>query len=289
VDLEFSKMHGLGNDFVVIEDLDEDLDFAPEAIEWLCDRNFGIGGDGLIMVRPGAPGSDFFMAYYNADGHAAEMCGNGIRCLAKYVVDHGLVEAERDEIVVDTLGGAKTIQITRDYEGLMYLATVDMGAPILDPAQIPTTIDDDMVVDCPIATELGEFRVTTVSMGNPHAIIVVDDVDDAPVDTVGPLIENDPRFPKKTNVEFAQLVDNEIVALRVWERGVGETLACGTGACATLVAFNLLGLTGREAVVELPGGELAIRWAEDDHVYMTGPAEEVFQGVILVPEDDDAE
>jgi diaminopimelate epimerase len=285
VDLEFSKMHGLGNDFVVIEDLDEELDFAPEAIEWLCDRNFGIGADGLILVRPGTAGGDFFMAYYNADGHAAEMCGNGIRCLAKYVVDHDLVDEDRDEIVVDTLGGPKTIQVTRDYEGLLYMATVDMGAPILDPASIPTTIDDDMVVDCPIQTELGEFRVTTVSMGNPHAIIVVDDIDEAPVDTVGPLIETDPRFPKKTNVEFAQLVDEENVRLRVWERGVGETLACGTGACATLVAMNLLCLTGREAVVELPGGELAIRWAEDEHVYMTGPAEEVFQGVIVVPED----
>jgi diaminopimelate epimerase len=289
VELEFSKMHGLGNDFIVIEDMDEELDFAPEAIEWLCDRNFGIGADGLILVQPGSSGGDFFMAYYNADGHAAEMCGNGIRCLAKYVVDHDLVDEDRDEIVVDTLVGSKAIQITRDYEGMMYLATVDMGSPILDPALVPTTIDDDMVVDCPITTELGEYRVTTVSMGNPHAIIVVEDVDAAPVETVGPLIENDPRFPKKTNVEFAQLVDEETIALRVWERGVGETLACGTGACATLVAFNLLCLTAREAVVELPGGELAIRWAEDDHVYMTGPAEEVFQGLIPVPEDDDAE
>ncbi len=287
MELEFSKMHGLGNDFIVVEDLEEELDFAPEAIEWLCDRNFGIGGDGLILVRPGIAGGDFFMAYYNADGQAAEMCGNGIRCLAKYVVDHDLVEGDRDEIVVDTLVGAKTIQVTRDYEGRLYLATVDMGAPILDPAQVPTTIDDDMVVDCPIETELGEVRVTTVSMGNPHAIIVVDDVDEAPVETLGPVIETDPRFPRKTNVEFAQLVDEETIALRVWERGVGETLACGTGACATLVAMNLLCLTGREAVVQLPGGELAIRWAEDDHVYMTGPAEEVFAGVITVPEDDD--
>jgi diaminopimelate epimerase len=210
VELEFSKMHGLGNDFIVIEDMDEDLNFAPEAIEWLCDRNFGIGADGLILVQPGRSDGDFSMAYYNADGHAAEMCGNGIRCLAKYVVDHDLVEEDCDVIVVDTLGGSKTIRITRDYEGMMYLATVDMGAPILDPAMVPTTIDDDMVVDCPIATDLGEFRVTAVSMGNPHAIIVVDDVDDAPLETVGPLIENDSRFPKKTNVEFAQLVDEEI-------------------------------------------------------------------------------
>ncbi len=186
MELEFSKMHGLGNDFVVIDDMDNYLDFAPEAIEWLCDRNFGIGADGLILVRPGIDAGDFFMAYFNADGHAAEMCGNGIRCLAKYVVDHDLVDEDRDEIVVDTLVGSKTIQLTRDDEGMLATATVDMGVPILDPASVPTTIDDDMVVDCPIATDLGEFRVTTVSMGNPHAIIVVDDVDEAPVETVGP-------------------------------------------------------------------------------------------------------
>ncbi len=289
MELQFSKMHGLGNDFIVIEDLDEEMDFAPEAIEWLCDRNFGIGGDGLILVRPGVSGGDFFMAYYNADGGAAEMCGNGIRCLAKYVVDHGLVDEDQDDMVVDTLGGQKLIRITRDDDGWMYLATVDMGVPVLDPAAVPTTIDDGAVVDRPILTDLGEFRVTAVSMGNPHAVIVVDDVDEAPVETVGPLLEQDPRFPRRTNVEFAHLVDPGHIALRVWERGVGETLACGTGACATLVAFSLLGLTGREAVVDLPGGELGIEWAEDDHVYMTGPAEEVFQGVIDVPEDDSEE
>jgi diaminopimelate epimerase len=219
------------------------------------------------------------------------MCGNGVRCFAKYVVDHGLIAADRDDIVVETLGGLKPIKLTRAYDGTLYLATVDMGEPVLKPAVIPTEMrcggNDDMVIDCELETDEGIFRITPVSMGNPHAVLWVDDVDEADVESIGRAIETHPSFPAKTNVEFAQLVDDERIRLRVWERGCGETLACGTGACATLVAASLTCRLGREATIELPGGELAIRWAEDNHVYMTGPAEEVFAGTLTIAEDND--
>jgi len=292
VELPFVKMHGLGNDFVVMEDLSEELDLSPEAVAWFCDRNFGIGGDGLILVRPATmPEADFFMLYYNSDGTTAEMCGNGVRCFAKYLVDHGLVPADQDSIRVETLGGIKPIEVTRAYDGTLYIATVDMGAPALLPEQIPTQLGceapGDPVVGCELETVAGTFSVTCVSMGNPHCILWVEDVETAPVLEVGPLIENHPAFPNKTNVEFAQLVDDGVIRLRVWERGVGETLACGTGACATAVAAALTLRTGREVTIELPGGDLEIRWAEDGHVYMAGPAEEVFSGSVSISEEDD--
>ena len=292
MELRFVKMHGLGNDFVVFEDLAEELDFDPEAIAWFCDRHFGVGGDGLILVRPATtPEADFYMAYYNHDGSVAEMCGNGVRCFAKYLVDRGLVTADRGEIVVETLGGLKPIKLTRAYDGTLYLATVDMGEPVLRPAEIPTEMrcgnNDDMVISCPLETEAGTFEVTPLSMGNPHCVLWGDDLDATDVETIGSAIETHPMFPAKTNVEFAQLVDPDLIKLRVWERGCGETLACGTGACATLVVASLTCRVGREATIELPGGELAIRWAEDNRVYMTGPAAEVFSGSIEIPEDDD--
>ena len=287
MEIPFSKMHGLGNDFVFIDDLAEEYEFSPEAVAWFCDRNFGIGGDGMILVRPASTAdADFFMLYYNADGTTAEMCGNGVRCFAKYVVDHGLVPADADSLLVETLGGIKPITFVRDYSGNLEMATVDMGEPVLAPSEIPTTLPGEQVFECPIDTEYGTFAVTAVSMGNPHAIIWVDDVETAPVDTVGPAIENHPAFPRKTNVEFAQYMGDDLIRLRVWERGVGETLACGTGACATLVAATLACFVGRSASIELPGGELLIRWDEDNHVYMTGPATEVFAGVLAIDEDD---
>lgn len=286
--IEFSKMHGLGNDFVVIDDRAQELDLDPDAIAWMCDRNFGIGGDGLILVRPSESGdADYFMAYYNADGSQAEMCGNGIRCFAKYVVDHGIVTADSTSLRVGTLAGVKPITFTRTADGTLDVATVDMGEPVLTPSLIPTTFSGEQVFECPLETELGTFRITAVSMGNPHAVIWVDDVDSAPVAEVGPVIENHPAFPQKTNVEFAQYVGEDFIRLRVWERGVGETLACGTGACATLVAGTLACVVGREATVELPGGELRIRWDESGAVYMTGPAVGVFTGVLSVSEEDD--
>lgn len=294
MELAFVKMHGLGNDFVVIDDLAEELDLDPEAIQWFCDRNFGIGGDGLILIRPATtPDADFFMLYYNSDGTTAEMCGNGIRCFAKYVVDHGLVGPDVDAIRVETLGGIKPINITRDDDQTLYLATVDMGEPHLLPAEIPTSLGceapGDPVVACALETELGSFEVSCVSMGNPHCVLWVDDVDTAPVGELGPLIENHPAFPNKTNVEFAELVDENVIRLRVWERGVGETLACGTGACATAVVGSLTMRTGRGSVIELPGGALEISWGEDGHVYMTGSAEEVFAGVVIIGDDDESD
>ncbi|MFU8890196.1 MAG: diaminopimelate epimerase [Anaerosomatales bacterium] len=284
--LKFAKMHGLGNDFVMIDDLDETLDLAPEAVAWFCHRNFGIGADGVILVRPSSlPDADFFMLYYNADGTTAEMCGNGIRCFAKFIVDRGLVDAGANSLRVQTLGGIKPITFSRNAAGLLATATVDMGEPVLEPARIPVALPGERVIDHPIATDAGEFAFTAVSMGNPHAIIWVDDVDSAPVRSAGPLIETDPLFPAKTNVEFAQPAGRKHIRLRVWERGVGETLACGTGACATLVAGVLAGHTDREATIELPGGELSVRWGQDGRVYMTGPAVEVFRGSLAIPDE----
>jgi len=279
-------MNGLGNDFVFIEDLPGDLDFSPEAVQWFCDRHFGIGADGLILVRRAPdPAADYYMHYFNADGSLAEMCGNGARCFAKYVVDHGLVAEDATSLVIETLGGLKPVTFVRDEGGLLASATVDMGVPALSPEDIPTTLEGTHIYDCPIETPAGEVRITAVSMGNPHVVLWVEDVDTAPVDIVGPFIERHEYFPHGTNVEFAQLVDERTVRLRVWERGVGETLACGTGACATAVAAVLSCRTGRDVTVELPGGELEIRWHDDDHVYMTGSAATSFRGVIEVADD----
>ena len=286
MDLEFTKMHGLGNDFIVIDDRASELDFEPDAVTWLCDRHFGVGGDGLILIRPAtADNAEFFMLYYNADGTTAEMCGNGVRCVAKYLVDNGLVTGDR--VGVQTLGGVYEIDVARDADGRFEVATVDMGEPVLLPALIPTTLPgEDSVVAAPLTIAGETWEVTCVSMGNPHAIVWVDDVDAAPVTTIGPLIETDPAFPRRTNVEFASVTTEGLIRLRVWERGVGETLACGTGACATVVAASLAGLVDRAAAVELPGGELVVRWGEDGRVYMSGPAETVFTGTIAL--DDEA-
>lgn len=289
MNLAFTKMHGLGNDFIVIEDLESEIEFSPDAVQWFCNRHFGIGADGLILVRPAtSPEADFYMHYINSDGTFAEMCGNGVRCFAKYLVDRGLVDSDDDEIVVETLGGLKPISVERDSDGLLYLATVNMGQPELAASEIPTTLLGDPVRDVALETEVGTFEVTCVSMGNPHCIIWVDDVDTAPVRSVGPLIEEHPAFPKRTNVEFAQLAEDGVIRLRVWERGCGETLACGTGACATLVAASLAGKVDHEAIIDLPGGELAISWdKESGDVFMTGTATEVFTGSMLLGEDDE--
>jgi diaminopimelate epimerase len=284
--LAFTKMHGLGNDFVMVEDLARTLEFSADAVAWLCDRHFGIGADGLIVVRPATtPEADFYMHYFNADGSVAEMCGNGARCFAKYLVDHGLVPPDADSLVIETLGGLRPVTFTRDAAGRMADATIDMGAPVLAPADIPTTLAGERILDHPLDTPVGQVRLTAVSMGNPHAVIWVDDVDLAPVETVGPYIERHDTFPKGTNVEFAERVDAHTIRLRVWERGVGETLACGTGACATAVAGVLSGTTDRTVAIELPGGDLHIRWDENGRVYMTGSAATSFTGVVEMADD----
>jgi diaminopimelate epimerase len=285
MDLRFTKMHGCGNDFVVVDDLAGEWDFDEDAISLLCDRHFGIGADGLILLRRATdPEADFFMVYHNADGSLAEMCGNGVRVFARFLDESGLLDG--DTVAVQTLGGIKRIEIIRDSTGMFALARVDMGTPELSAADIPTTLVGDPVVDTMVSTELGDVPVTCVSMGNPHAVTWFDDVETAPVTTLGPLVETADSFPNKTNVEFAHVAAPDRIRLRVWERGVGETLACGTGACATLVAAALTGRTGRRATVELPGGDLDIEWTEAGSVLMTGPAETVFVGVWAIPDDE---
>ena len=285
--LAFAKMNGLGNDFIMIEDLDSSLEMTSDAVAWFCDRHFGIGADGLILVRrPVSPGATYAMHYFNADGSLAEMCGNGARCFAKFVVDRGLIEPDATSLVIETLGGLRPVTFTREPDGAMATATVDMGVPGLAPEEIPALIEGTQVYECPIDTPIGEVDITAVSMGNPHVVIWVDDVATAPVETVGPFLERHELFPNGTNVEFAQLIDDRTLRMRVWERGVGETLACGTGACAVAVAGTLSCRIGREATVELPGGDLFIRWHEDQHVYMTGSAAVSFEGTIDLPEDD---
>lgn len=285
--LTFTKMNGLGNDFIVIDDRDSTIDMTPDAVAWFCDRHFGIGGDGLILVRPAVnPDADYYMHYHNADGSLAEMCGNGARCFAKYVVDHGLVPGEATSLVIETFGGLKPVTFTRDDDGRLVTATVDMGVPLFAPEQIPADFEGSLIYDCPLDTPFGTFDLTAVNMGNPHVIIWVEDLDGAPVETVGPFIATHERFPHGTNVEFAQLIDPTTIRMRVWERGVGETLACGTGACAVLVAGTLSCRVGREATIELPGGELEIRWHENDHVYMTGSAAVSFIGTVELADDD---
>ena len=285
--LAFTKMNGLGNDFIVVEDLACDLDLTPEAVQWFCDRHFGIGADGMILVRPAiTPGGDYYMHYINADGSLAEMCGNGARCFAKYVADHGLVGPDVDALVIETLGGLKPVTFTREPDGSLSQATVDMGPPEFLPSQIPADFDGDRVLDRTIRTPLGDVSVTAVSMGNPHVVLWVDDVETAPVDTIGPYLEWHDRFPRGTNVEFAQVLDEDAIRLRVWERGVGETLACGTGACAAAVAGALAGHVGRACTVELPGGDLVVDWREDGRVYLTGSAAVSFTGTVDLAEDE---
>ncbi|MBJ9988296.1 MULTISPECIES: diaminopimelate epimerase [Paenibacillus] len=276
--MEFTKMHGLGNDFIVIYGEKALPDNAAElALKW-CDRYFGIGADGLVYILPSEK-ADFRMRIINSDGSEAEQCGNAIRCVAKYVYDHGYVSSE--QITIETLGaGVQPVTIHVD-NGLAATVTVDMGEPVLDGLSVPTTIDANPVVDAPIEADGRQFRFTAVSMGNPHCVIYVDDAVNFDLATWGPKLEVHPVFPKKVNVEFATVKDRGTVDMRVWERGAGPTLACGTGACATLVSSVLNGLTDRSASILLKGGDLFIEWSEkDNHVYMTGPAAVVYTGSV---------
>ena len=282
---DFAKLNGIGNDFVMIEDLDDEILLTPEQITALCDRHFGIGGDGVIIVKPSPrPECAAYMDYYNSDGTRAQMCGNGVRCFAKFLVDRGIVDPKAGSFVADTLSGPKPISFTLDADGKLAQATVDMGAPILEPAQVPTTFGGTetpygrVALDADFFIDGHALRFTCVSMGNPHAVTFVDKKGLELVDSLGPLVENCEAFPEGTNVEFAH-VDGDVIRMRVWERGCGETLACGTGACAVAVACVLNGLTEDEVTVKLLGGDLKIKWdREKDTVYMTGPAEVVFDG-----------
>lgn len=276
--MEFTKMHGLGNDFIVIYGEKELPDQAAElAIKW-CNRFFGIGADGLVYILP-SDKADFQMRIINSDGTEAEQCGNAIRCVAKYVYDHGYVD--RENITIQTMGaGVQPVKLTVE-NGKVSKVRVDMGPPVLEGLQVPTTIDANPVLNVPIEADGNEFSFTAVSMGNPHCVIYVDDAVNFDLAAWGPKLEVHPYFPKKINVEFATVKDREHIDMRVWERGAGPTLACGTGACATLVSSVLNGLSERAAWISLKGGDLFIEWSEEDnHVYMTGPAEVVFTGTI---------
>ncbi|MFD0697174.1 diaminopimelate epimerase [Paenibacillus sp. GCM10027628] len=276
--MNFTKMHGLGNDFIVVAGEKE----LPAGVDQLairyCNRFFGIGADGLVFILP-SENADFKMRIINSDGSEAEQCGNAIRCVSKYVFDYGL--SDKEEITVETLGaGVQKVQLNVR-NGKVATVRVDMGQPILGGLQVPTTIDQAEVIDYPIEVEGRQFRFTAVSMGNPHCVIYVDDAVNFDLAAWGPKLEVHPLFPRKTNVEFVTVTNREHTDMRVWERGAGPTLACGTGACATLVSSVLNGLTDRKATVSLKGGDLFIEWDEaDNHVYMTGPAEEVFKGTL---------
>lgn len=281
-ELAFTKMHGAGNDFVVLDGIAEELPPLEKLARRLLDRRFGIGGDQLLVARPSAA-ADFRMDIYNADGSRAEMCANGIRAFYEWLRSHG--HTDRGEVGVETLAG-----VVRPRRAGPGLVTVDMGRPVLAPEKIPTRLGaggDGPVLDVPLEVDGETLRVSSVSMGNPHCVIEVPDLDAAPVERLGPRIERHPAFPNRVNVEFVQLVTRDRVRQRTWERGTGETLACGSGACAVAVASILRGRTERSLAIELRGGTLRIEWPADDaHVIMTGPATEVFRGRIALGEGD---
>lgn len=276
--IEFTKYHGLGNDFILIDNRGstEPCLTAEEAVRW-CDRHFGIGADGVIFALPGQDGTDYTMRIFNSDGSEPEMCGNGIRCLARFIADLEGIEPNASVTYrIHTLAGVMLPRLEPD--GLI---TVDMGEPRLLAAEIPTTLSqpDEKVINHPLEVAGQFWSVTCVSMGNPHCITFVEDVVAIPLAAIGPQFECHSAFPKKTNTEFIQVVRPDYLKMRVWERGAGITLACGTGACASLVAAVLTGQSDRRATVELPGGPLQIEWsASNHHLYMTGPVEKVFTG-----------
>ncbi|MFC3769996.1 diaminopimelate epimerase [Paenibacillus sp. GCM10012303] len=277
--MNFTKMHGLGNDFIVIAGESRLPDNAASLAVSCCNRFFGIGADGLVFVLP-SDRADFMMRIMNSDGSEAEQCGNAIRCVAKYVYDNGLTD--KTELAIETIGaGVQPVRL-QVQDGKAVSVTVDMGIPVLNGLSVPTTVDRNPVVDYPVEIDGVTFRFTAVSMGNPHCVVYVDDAAGFDLYRWGPKLEQHPLFPKRVNVEFATVRSREHIDMRVWERGAGPTLACGTGACATLVASVLKGVSGRRAVVSLKGGDLKIEWAEEDgRVYMTGPAVTVYRGTLV--------
>ena len=286
--MKFTKMHGCGNDYIYVDGSKEKVreKDKPELVRRLSDRHFGIGGDGVIFINPSEE-ADFEMEMYNMDGTGAEMCGNGIRCVAKFVYDKGLTD--KTSISIVSCGKVKHLELSVE-DGKVSAIKVNMGQPILKAEEIPVTIenndgfmikDDGAVISAPIEVGGQNYKMTCVSMGNPHAVVFVDDVSSLELEKIGPLFENHACFPRRINTEFVKVLDRENIEMRVWERGTGETLACGTGACASVVASVLNGLTQEQVTVKLLGGNLQIRWdREEDLVYMTGPAATVFEGEI---------
>ena len=278
--IKFTKMHGLGNDYVYIDATSktgQKIENETSLARFVSDRHFGIGSDGLILICD-SDVADFKMRMFNYDGSEAEMCGNGIRCVGKYVYDKGMVN--RDVITIETLAGIKVLKLNV-INGKVETVRVDMGEPMLEAAKIPVVSDEKIVKNLNLKAEDKEFKFTCVSMGNPHAITIANDVENFDINKYGPILECDEHFPKRANIEFIELVDKSSIKMRVWERGAGETLACGTGACASSVACYLNGYTNRKVKVALLGGNLEIEWSEkNNHVYMTGPATTVFEGFI---------
>ena len=277
--MKFTKMHGIGNDYVYVNGFEEKIENPSELAIKISNRNFSVGSDGLILINPSKV-ADFEMEMYNADGSRGEMCGNGMRCVGKYVYDYGLTDKTR--VSVETLAGIKYLDLTVE-DGKVKLVKVDMGSPILTPEEIPVVAQGDTVIDESIIVDGKEYRMTAVSMGNPHTVVYMNDVQGLDIEKVGPHFENHERFPKRVNTEFVRVIDRKTVEMRVWERGSGETLACGTGACAVAVASILNNLTEDKVTVKLLGGDLFIEWdREANRVYMTGPAEVSFDGEIAL-------
>lgn len=286
--MKFTKMHGCGNDYIYINGFVQhlDADRKPALVRQLSDRHFGIGGDGVIFINPGK-NAEFEMEMYNADGTRAQMCGNGIRCVAKYVYDYGLTS--KTNITIESFGKVKYLELTLGSDNKVSTVRVNMGAPVLKAAEIPVISDSEQVVSEEIEVNGRIYRMTCVSMGNPHAVVFMNDIldgkgldiKDFDIEAVGPYFENHVRFPERTNTEFVRIIDQNNVQMRVWERGTGETLACGTGCCATTVACVLNGMTDTKVNVRVLGGEIFCEWDRQDNlVYMTGPAVTVFDGEI---------
>ncbi len=275
--MKFTKMEGLGNDYIYVNCFKERVDHPTEWAIRYSDRHFGIGSDGLILICPSEV-ADFRMDMYNADGSQAQMCGNGIRCVGKYVYDYGLTD--KTQISVETLAGIKYLDL-KTVHGKVEEVTVDMGTPVLSAKEIPVIYPETQVVDAPIEVDGKAYRMTCVSMGNPHAVIFVDSVKEVPIDKIGPFFENHAWFPERINTEFVEVLNDSEVNMRVWERGSGETLACGTGACASTVACILNHKTKDDVLLHLTGGDLRVTWdRQKDKVYMTGPAAVVFDGEV---------
>lgn len=272
--IRFTKMHGAGNDYIYINAIDSCPANLPELSNEMSDRHKGVGSDGVVLIMP-SDKADFRMRMFNADGSEGEMCGNASRCVAKYVYDKGLTSKRK--ITLETFAGIKVLEITKVVDEKVREVKVDMGEPSFAPENIPTKSNCE-VIDIPISTSLGTLNLTAVGTGNPHGVVIMDSVSDLDIDSIGPEIQNNELFPRKANIEFVRIINRNEIEMRVYERGSGETMACGTGACASVVATSRLGLTDRRATVHLKGGDLQIHWAENNHVYMTGEAATVFEG-----------
>ena len=275
--MKFTKMQGIGNDYVYVNCFEEKVEDPAALAKFVSDRHFGIGSDGLIVINPSEV-ADFKMSMYNADGSEGKMCGNGIRCVAKYVYDYKMIDKE--VITVETLAGIKTLKLNVE-NGKVKTVRVNMGSPIINAKDVPVISDKEKVINEPVVIDGKEYGITCVSMGNPHAITFVDDTDSLKIEKIGPGFEKNEIFPDRVNTEFIQIIDRKTIKMRVWERGSGETLACGTGACASVVACVLNNLTDNKVTVKLLGGDLEIKYDTDENtVYMTGPARIAFTGNI---------